>query len=116
MSDEQKTDAPESEMLQKQKAALGDPKQNRKTYDEKGRAARVIASQGGAPGTVDQLPEKYIKRLAALSDERGVVSKEAPEKFNKIRRELIDEHKATLEGLEAKGKPEQKSPRKKGGK
>lgn len=105
---------PESEMLEKQAAALGDPKAKRKTYDEKGRAARVIISQGGAAGTVSQLPDKYIKRLAALADEHGVVSKEAPEKFNKIRRELIDEHKATLEGLEKKAST--KKPAKKGGK
>jgi hypothetical protein len=72
----------------------------RKKLDERGRAMRVLASQGRAPGMVDSLPEPYIKRLAALSDDYGTVQPAAPAEFQKILRELIDEHKAAVKGLE----------------
>jgi hypothetical protein len=74
----------------------------RKTYDETGRARRILASQGRAPGLVDHFPESYRKRLAAQCDEYGTVRPAAPEQFQKILRELIDDQKAAVKGLEPK--------------
>jgi hypothetical protein len=84
------------------KAAVEGAKRLPKKYDERGRAMRVLASQGRAPGMVEHLPEAYVKRLAALCDETGRVLPSAPAEFQKILRELIDKQKAAVEGLEPK--------------
>lgn len=79
---------------------VGQPEKKRKVYDELGRAQRVLASQGVATGLVEYFPAEYRKRLAALCDEHGVVNTKVTTEFPKIRRELINEHKAAVKGLE----------------
>lgn len=72
----------------------------RKKFDEKGRAMRVLASQGRAVQLVEHFSDSQRKRLAALCDEYGTVQPGAPEKFQTILRELIDVQKAAVKGLE----------------
>lgn len=70
--------------------------------DEAQRVARVFASQGRAVRLGEHLPEAYRKRLAALCDPQGTVSPNTPAEFNKVIRELINDQKASVQGLEDK--------------
>jgi hypothetical protein len=70
--------------------------------NEAERLARVFASQGRAPRLAAHLPDKYKKRLAALSNPQGVVSEKTPAEFAKVLREIINDQKASVKGLEDK--------------
>jgi hypothetical protein len=74
-------------------------KERRKLTDSE-RIAAVLSSQGRAPRLAAHFSDDQRKRLAALSDEYGTISKETPTRFMAILRELIDQ-KASVKGLEA---------------
>lgn len=55
-----------------------------KTYDLIGRAKRVLNSQGKSMTLADSSMRQYVGELAALCSETGVLSRDAPARFQRI--------------------------------
>jgi hypothetical protein len=74
--------------------------EDKKTLTESQRIARVFASQGRPSQLAAHLPESYRKRAAALCNADGKLSANTPTEFAKILRDLINDQKAAVQGLE----------------
>ena len=76
------------------------PEKKKRVLTESERVARVFVSQGRASRLAKHVPKKYHARLSALCDQYGTVLPAVATEFPKILRELIDEQKAAVDGLE----------------
>lgn len=83
---------------------MSEPEKKTKPLTEAQRVARVFVSQGRAPGLAAHLSADHRKRLAALCNADGFVSHKAPTEFAKVLREIIDDQKASVQGLEENDK------------